>query len=459
MTVNSDIRRILAVENDGSEIMEPDNTSSAMVIGGIGSGKTTCTILPAIQAMIADFERGLVINDAKNGEITGQIGEMADKLGRKFGVNDPFNELGEDFPFKIRVNELSGLVSAYERGDPGLPFLIKGVTHTLIPEPDNDQRNFYWREEGRKRLRLALLSILKRNKALCTLGGLTAFISDARLFDRMTDIAAEEAEDRSLRTLASQVRDMRERNPEHHFQHMGAAISALDLFDEGPLHSAGFDADITHEELLRDNWIVCFVTPARFIEQIGTYSAVHFNTLLGLQLTGKYGRTDFIVDEAPSGPFQPFFRDLNTIRGAGGRILLAGVSRAAFIKRYGEKVFAMAEENCRVKQILQVATPEEAERIVKAAGEEKTISNSVGINSDKNTFSNTINAGKQPRLTIDELLNMPRSHQVIQVTGVGTFIRPKIQQNQIAPTCFMLSDNHVEGGRLEPNPKVTLPTR
>ncbi|MDJ0825698.1 MAG: hypothetical protein QNJ16_09360 [Rhodobacter sp.] len=118
----------------------------------------------------------------------------------------------------------------------------------------------------------------------------------------------------------------------------------------------------------------------------------------------------------------------------------------------------MAEENCRTKQYLQVATPEEAERIVKAAGEEKTVSNTVGLNSDRTEFSNTINTGKQSRLTIDGLMNMRRSDQVIQVAGVGTFVRPKVCQNQIASTCFKLSENHVERGRLEPDPKVTLPT-
>jgi type IV secretion system protein VirD4 len=34
----------------------------------------------------------------------------------------------------------------------------------------------------------------------------------------------------------------------------------------------------------------------------------------------------------------------------------------------------------------------------------------------------------------------------------------KIRQNEIAPYCFDLADNPLEGGRLTPNPKVTLPT-
>jgi len=454
---NSDIRRVIAFDDDASAIKEPDNTSSAMIIGGIGSWKTTGAIMPAIQAMIADRNRGLIINDPKNGEIASQIGELAKKLGRKFGAVDPFNCLGDDYPYKIRVNELSGLITAYEQNDPGLPLIVNNIATTLLPDP-NDPRNRYWYEEPWLRIRFSLRFLLENNTALCTLGGLSNFMSDVVRFNRFIDIAAEESETRAVRVMAGQIREMRERNPEHHFQHMGAAITALHLFEEGPLHDAGFDADVSHEQIMAENWIVCFVLPARFMEQMGTYSAAHFNTLLGLQLTGIYGRTDFIVDEAPSGPFDPFFRELNTIRGPGGRMILAGVSRAAFIKRYGEKVFAMAEENCRVKQYLQVATVEEAERLVKAAGEEKTTSSSVGLNSDKTTFSNTINTGKQPRLTIDRIMNMDPSEQVLQVAGVGTFIRRKPRQNQIAPTCFMLGDNIVEGGRLEPDPKVTLST-
>lgn len=452
------IRRPLGLDNDGTALMEPDNTSSALVIGGIGSGKTTCAIVPAAQAMIADHDRGQCYNDVKNGEISSQIGPLAEQLGRKFATIDPFDVLGTDFPWKKRLNEISGLITAFEDDDPALSFLLKSVTLTLIPEPDNDQRNFYWREAGRERQKFGLLSLLHRNTALCSLGSLAALLGNYELFDRMVDLEAEEAENSILRSLAVRIREMRERNPEHHFQHMVTANSALDLFEDGPLHEAGFGADITHEELLRDKWIVCFVTPARFIEQIGTYSAVHFNTLLGLQLTGKYGRTDFVVDEAPSGPFDPFFRDLNTIRGTGGRILLAGVSRAAFIKRYGEKVFAMAEENCRVKQYLQIATPEEAERIVKAAGEEKTVSANVGLNSDRTGYSTNINTGKQNCFTVEQLMNMSRHQLIVQVSGVGTMMKDKLAQNNIAPTCYWLGDNHVEGGRLEPNPLITLPT-
>ncbi|KIC50974.1 type IV secretory system conjugative DNA transfer family protein [Tateyamaria sp. ANG-S1] len=266
MTKPPIIRRAIALDDDDKAIMEPDNTSSALIIGGIGSGKTTTAILPAIQAMIADRNRGIIINDVKNGEIGSQIAEMAEKLGRKFGVIDPCNRLGADFPWKKRVNELSGLVTAYQQGDPGLLFIVDNVAKTLVPDRD-DPKNHYWYEEQRIRIRFGLRFLLERSPSLCTLGGLSHFISDIPRFDSFVDIAAEEAEARTLRVLASQIREMRDRNPEHHFQHMGSAISALHLFDEGPLHHAGFDPDLTHEEIMRDNWIICSVLPARFMEQ------------------------------------------------------------------------------------------------------------------------------------------------------------------------------------------------
>lgn len=229
MARTSSIRRVVALDEDGTAIMEPDNTSSAMIIGGIGSWKTTGAVMPAIQAMIADRNRGLVINDPKNGEIASQIGEMARQLGRKFGVVDPFDCLGADFPYKIRVNELSGLITAYEQNDPGLPLIVNNIATTLLPDP-NDPKNRYWYEEPWLRMRFSLRFLLEHNTALCTLGGLSNFMSDVVRFNRFVDIASEESETRAVRVMAGQIREMRERNPEHHFMHMGAAITALHLF-------------------------------------------------------------------------------------------------------------------------------------------------------------------------------------------------------------------------------------
>ncbi len=57
-------RRVIGrVIEDGSPIYEPDTTTSWVTYGGAGSGKSTCVSVPAIQAMIADLRRGIIVND------------------------------------------------------------------------------------------------------------------------------------------------------------------------------------------------------------------------------------------------------------------------------------------------------------------------------------------------------------------------------------------------------------
>ena len=55
-------------------------------------------------------------------------------------------------------------------------------------------------------------------------------------------------------------------------------------------------------------------------------------------------------------------------------------------------------------------------------------------------------------------MRLPVDEQILHVADVGFIHCRKIRQNEIAPYCFDLADNPLEGGRLPPNPKVTLPT-
>ncbi len=61
-------------------------------------------------------------------------------------------------------------------------------------------------------------------------------------------------------------------------------------------------------------------------------------------------------------------------------------------------------------------------------------------------------------LTAAELMSLPDDEQIIHIAGVGFIRAKKIRQNEIAPYCFDLADNPLEGGRLPPHPKVRLAT-
>ena len=451
------IRRVLGLAFDGKPVYEPVNSVSSLTFAATGGAKTTGVAVPAIQAMMADPERAIFINDMKNGEIAAQIGAMCKEHGRKFGCVDEFTVLGTDHPFRIRVNPFSSIVRAHHRGDPDLAFLIETMTHTFIPEVANDQKNKFFRDEPRELIDLATRILLRHNPALVTPGGVHGLLNDPRTWTGALGIAAEEAEP-VTRGMARHVLAMRENNKEHYGQHMRAALTALRIFAEGPLHEAGLDADVTHEELIRDHWIVCFVNPTRHVDRLGPFFAQHFTALMDVQLSGAIGKADYVLDEYCNAPLHIALKRLTVFRAFGARAHFIAQSRKDSVRQYGEKETDALEENCVVKQYLKFSNYEEAERVSRAMGEEETITAGLNLSSKDIEIAHALNKGRQRVFTAGELMSLPVDEQIIHIAGLGFIHCRKISQNQIAPTCFDLGDNPLEGGRLEPDPKVTLPT-
>ena len=55
-----------------------------------------------------------------------------------------------------------------------------------------------------------------------------------------------------------------------------------------------------------------------------------------------------------------------------------------------------------------------------------------------------------------ELMAMPPDEQLLHIKGVGFARARTLSQQNIAPYCHLIADNPLEGGRLPPNPKITL---
>lgn len=449
--------RVLGVTFDGVPIHEPDTTSSSLTFAAIGGGKTTCVAVPAIQAMLADRDRAIFVNDVKNGEIAAQIAPLCAKLGRKFGIVDDFAVLGADNPYRISLNPFSSIVAANEQRSEDLGFLVENMAHTLIAEPGGDEKNFYWREAPREKAGLGARALLSHETAPNTPGALQALLADPMLWRQTREIAAEEA-DSVTRAMARQSLEMQETNKEHYAQHMRAALSALKIYADGPLHRAGQTPDLTHEELIRDHWVVCFVNPIRHVDRLGAYYAQHMTALMDAQLSGALGRADYVLDEYCNAPLKIALRRLTVFRAFGARAHFIAQSRQDSVRQYGEKETAILEENCRVKQWLSFSNFEEAERVSRAMGEQTVLTTGIGMSSDKLDWSMNIGLGKERILTADQLMCLPPDEQIIHIAGLGFIHCRKVRQNQIAPTCHWLGDNPLEGARLPPDPIVTLPT-
>lgn len=445
------LRRILGLTFDGRPIFEPNPAASSIVYAAMGGGKTTCVAVPAIESLLDDHGLALFVNDVKNGEIAAQIGAMCLKHGRRFGVIDPFGVLGTDNPCRLDVNAFGGAIEA----DPAhRPLVLDSLAHAVIDEPEGDQRNFYWRESPREFIALAA-GILIDHQPRPTPGGLYAFLADPRSWGAALTLEAGD-EESPWRDAARQLLDLKDFNPEHYAQHLRAALTALKVFSYGPLAEEGRDNLHTHAELIRDKWVVCLVNPVRYADRLGPYFAQHFLSLMQAQLSGSVGRACFILDEYCNAPLRDAVSRITVFRAFGLKCLYITQSRQDSVRKYGERETAILEENCAVKQWLKFSNFEEAERVSKAMGEALSVMRSLGVSSERDDVTGNISIGKDPVFTPYELMSLPADEQIIHVADVGFIHCRKIRQNQIAPYCFELAPNPLEGGMLPPKPVVDL---
>jgi len=449
-------RRILGLTLDGRPLVEPPDAGSSLTFAAAGGGKTTCVSVPLVQSLITDRSRALFFNDVKRGEIAHQIAGMCVKYGRKFGVVDEFEELGPNYPYRISPNPFGTITAAFRAGASALPFVIENNTHALIDEPADDAKHFYWRESPREFQAFGILGLLARHPRFCFPGGLFALLADPVTLSRALNDAAE-SEDWLLAAMARQTLDMKEHNQEHFTQHLRAALSPLKIFASPPLADAGRSPDVTHAELIRDGWVVCFVNPVRYADRLGSFFALHFFALMNEQLQGRVGRAEYILDEFCNAPLRDALNRVTIQRAFGARSHFLAQSRQDIVRRYGEKETAILEENCIIKQWLKFSNFEEAERVAKAMGEQLNISRGLGLSSERQDWSSNYSTGRDPLFSAYELMQLPADEQILHVAGVGFIHAKKIRQNQIAPYCYDLADNPLEGGRLEPDPLIEIP--
>lgn len=448
-------RRILGRMFDGSVILEPQANASGLIYAAMGGWKTTAGSLTAIQAMIADQGQALLINDVKDGEIAAQIASLCKAYGRKFGIVDPYKRLGEHNPYRIELNPFSVAQVAEKDGRSDLPVILDKITNTLIEEPPGDQRNFFWRENPREFLHTASRMLLSHNPRLFTPGGLHGLLSDPHVWESALACEASDP-DSALQANAKRLLALKKDHAEHYTQFLNSAVSALRLFSFAPFKEDGHCATLTHEDLLKGCWVVCFVAPSRLADRLGAYFASHTLSAMEAQLTGTSGRACFILDEFCNAPMREAVTKITLFRAYGLKCIYIAQSRQDAVRRYGEREIATLEENCSVKQWFKFTQFEEAERVSKAMGDEISVSHSLGLSMDRAGLSATLNTGKQRLMTPHELMSLPDDEQIIHVSGVGFIHCRKIRQNEIAPSCFLLGDNPLEGGRLPPDPKVWL---
>jgi type IV secretion system protein VirD4 len=190
---------------------------------------------------------------------------MCVKHGRRVAIVDEFGVLravwGGRNPHRVSINRFGAIISSYVRNTGETIFSAENATHALIEEPPRDQRNAYWRDDPRTLTEFGIYALLKRNPRLATPGGVWSILSDPALLLDIARIEVEEG-DEYLRALALHVLGMA-KNEEHFPQHLAAALKALRIYAaSSALHMAGTDATHSHEQLIRDKYIVFLTGPS-----------------------------------------------------------------------------------------------------------------------------------------------------------------------------------------------------
>ncbi len=452
------VRRLLGVGFDGKGIYAPSHAHS-LLLAAAGGGKTTCGALPWLQSLLPDHSRAIVIADSKEGEIAAQCADMCAKHGRNVAIVDDFGLLdtlwGSHNPYKVSLNRLGAVVSSSVKAKGELIFSTENANHALIEEPAQDQRNAYWRDVPRVMIEFGACALLKRSTALTTPGGVWSILSDPGLMLKIAEVEAEEGDD-YLQSLARDVLGMA-KNEEHWPQHRMAALKALRIYAASSvLHRAGVNATHTHEQLIRGKYVIFLVGPVRHMERLGADYALQLQSFMEVVLSGTANPVSFILDEFTNAPLKALVSQLTTMRGYGGTCHMIAQSRSEIQRKYGERETATIEDNAICKQWFGFASIEEAERVSRAMGEAVSVSSGLGIQGGKFDLSRNLSTGKQLVFSSDQLMRLPPDEQIVHWKGVGFIHCRKVRQNQIAPYCYDLADNPLEGRRLPPDPIITI---
>ncbi|MEM1346571.1 MAG: type IV secretory system conjugative DNA transfer family protein [Pseudomonadota bacterium] len=448
--------RIVARSLDsGAPIFAPPGHSCTYAPNG--AGKTTSVAMPGLLSFIAsEPEKGVLVSDPKDGEIAAQAVPMLQWLGRKVAVIDDFNVRPELRARRVALNAFGAPVSTFERDPQDLLYANELVSQSLIEEPpDQDQRNFYFRQSPRTLIEFGISAALKRSTALTTPGAVSVLLSDIEMLLSFAEIEAEEG-DPALQAQARSVLEMK--GHEHFAMHVGEAKRALRQWGPGSrLAEAGSKATVSHEDLIREGYVIFLVGPQALMSKLGPYYALHLGAFTQA-LYQNIGSLRVIADEYTNSPLKSFLgQAMTTVRAFGGEFHLIAQSRSEVLRKYGQELTETIEDNCITTQWLGFGL-KEAERVSKAMGEQHAVA--TGLSGDTVGLKAQTNLSliKQAWMSPAELMAMPKGIQLIHIKGLGFFVAATVSQADIAPYNALLADNPLEGGRLQPDTKIRFVT-
>lgn len=450
-------QRLIALTLKGNEpIFAPKGHAS--LASAAGGGKSTGGATPWLFSLAAsEPHKAILVFDCKGAELAHQTAAMLAAMGRKVAVIDDFGMFPDLAEYRINLNAFGAAVSAYRRDPRDAIFAQETISKTLIPDPvGGPDKNKHFRDVPQEIDEFSIGAMLARNPDLATPGASAALLSDPELLKSVAETAAEEG-DPALKSQAHSV--LETMTQENWGMHSSEARRSLRLFAPGTrLHEAGRGATLTHEDLIREGYIVFLTGPMAYMNRLGSYFALHIMSFCDALYSGA-GHLRIIADEFTNIPLKSLVESLTTLRAFGCEVFLIYQSRSEVIRRFGKLECETLEENCIVKQWFGFSSFAEAERISRAMGEQHAVAEGLSGEHGSLKSQSSLSLIKQRWMSAAELMSMPRYHQLIHIKGLGFILARTITQAEITPFCHLIAPYPQEGGRrLPPDPKVTLVT-
>jgi len=426
----------------------------SLLLSANGGGKTTRGLMLWLFSLLASTSRpAILVLDSKDGEIAAQCAPMLHEMGVPLALIDDMGVLAPEIPGRVALNPMGAATTTHLTRPEDMVFASEAVTQTLIAEPERDERNRYWRAWPRNLIEFAMLVLLKRSPDLATPGGVWALLSSPEKTARFAEIEAAESTG-MLRALAENILGMTDH--EHWPQHLQAAQDALRVFAQGSrLHLAGHGATTSHADLIARRAVIFLCGGQAQMGSLGAYYGMHLMAFINAAY-GRAGPLWIGADEFTNAPVKKLVEALTTLRAYGVSVSMIAQSRSEIERKLGKQETLTIEENAIIKQWFGFSSAEEAERVSKAIGEEHAVATGLGGNSDDLKVQTNLSLIRQRQITAAELMAMPADEQLLHIKGIGFARARTLSQQNIAPYCAQIADNPLEGGRLTPDPKITL---